>query len=366
MPRVLFLITDLDLGGTPIVVRELATRLRSSELEIEVACLKPMGIVGEQLREAGVRVTSFDARGVRDLGRTTRALAKLVDERQIETVLSFLIHANFVASRAAWAWHDVRVLQSIQTTQPKPRWHWWLQRRIQEAAELIVVPSESIATRAMEWCGVPRGRLLVIPNAIDVAHFRGTGYQPVPAKDGLVARATTFRIGFVGRLDPVKRVEDLIAAVASLDATQFSLDIWGGGPEFETLLLHKNLDGGRPRVMFHGAVLDVRQAYAAMDVLVLPSDAEGFGLVLIEAMAAGVPVIGTNVDGIRDVIRDGETGLLVPPRDPSALAAALRRLSEDSALRQRLITNALVDVQERFAWPAVLEQYRALLAPSPP
>lgn len=360
MPRVLLLITDLELGGTPIVVRELATRLRSESLEIEVACLKPMGIVGEQLQAAGVRVTSFDARSVLDLRRTIRSLATLVNDRKIDTVFSFLIHANFVAARASRSLPGVRFLQSIQTTQPRPRWHWWLQRRIQQAAEQIVVPSESIAKRAVDWCGTSRERIKVIPNAVDVEHFRGTAFQAV--NHGLETRATNFRVGFVGRLDPVKRVGDLITAVAMLEASAFTLDIWGSGSELDKLLLHKGLESGRPRFMFHGAVLDVRQAYAAIDVLVLPSYAEGFGLVLIEAMTAGVPVIGTNVDGIREVIRDGETGLLVPPRDPPALAAAIKRLAEDEALRPRLVDNALVDVQRRFAWPAVLEQYRALLS----
>ena len=363
MRRVLFLITDLELGGTPIVVRELATRLRSASLEIEVACLKPMGIVGEQLRAAGLRVTSFDARGVLDLRRTIRSLATLVNDRKIDTVFSFLIHANFVASRAARLLPGVRFLQSIQTTQPRPRWHWWLQRRVQSAAELIIVPSESIAKRAKEWCDVPGEKIRIIPNAVDSEHFRSMSVPLISEQNDRNGHAS-FRVGFVGRLDPIKRVGDLIAAVAMLEESAFSLDIWGSGPDHAALVRYITLEGldiCSTRFDFHGQIVDVRKAYAAIDVLVLPSDAEGFGLVLIEAMAAGVPVIGTNVDGIRDVIRDGETGLLVPPRDPPALAAAITRISEDGALRQRLVANALVDVQQRFAWPAVLEQYRSLL-----
>ena len=93
----------------------------------------------------------------------------------------------------------------------------------------------------------------------------------------------------------------------------------------------------------------------------LPSLAEGFGLVLIEAMAAGVPVIATDVPGIRDVVRDGVTGLLVPPGDPAALAAAVARLSADPTLRHRLTTAARADVRDRFTWAAVLPAYRRLL-----
>jgi glycosyltransferase involved in cell wall biosynthesis len=96
-------------------------------------------------------------------------------------------------------------------------------------------------------------------------------------------------------------------------------------------------------------------------MLVLPSLAEGFGLVLIEAMAAGVPVVATDAPGIRDVVVHERTGLLVPVAAPEALAGAIARLIDDAALRRRLIDNALREVRGRFAWPAVLRQYRDVL-----
>ncbi len=93
----------------------------------------------------------------------------------------------------------------------------------------------------------------------------------------------------------------------------------------------------------------------------LPSAAEGFGLVLIEAMAAGVPVVGTNVMGIRDVIRDGETGLLVGSDDEPGLAAAIDRVVGERNLRSRLIESAARYVRENFTWSQVLPKYRELL-----
>jgi 2-deoxystreptamine N-acetyl-D-glucosaminyltransferase/2-deoxystreptamine glucosyltransferase len=207
---------------------------------------------------------------------------------------------------------------------------------------------------------VPRQKIVVIPNAVNVQTFRGTGVPPVK-NHGRDGHATVFNVGFVGRLDPVKRVGDLIAAIASLPPT-IHLAIYGDGamrPQIEhAITLTPGLDG---RVVLHGMIANPREAYEKIDVLVLPSVAEGFGLVLIEAMAAGVPVIGTNVDGIRDVIEHEQTGLLVPPRDPRALAAAITLLREDAALRERLVQTARTEVQRRFAWPAVLRSYRELL-----
>src|SRR5262249_3922489 len=150
--RILLLITDLEIGGTPTVVRELAIRLRKPpDVEIEVACLSKPGPVADQLRDAGVAVISFDARGARDLIPTVRKLIGLIRDHQIDTVVSFLIHANTVAAIATWFCRDVRFIQSIQTTQPWPRWHWWLQTMIQGRAAKIVVPSESTACAARDW-----------------------------------------------------------------------------------------------------------------------------------------------------------------------------------------------------------------------
>ena len=91
------------------------------------------------------------------------------------------------------------------------------------------------------------------------------------------------------------------------------------------------------------------------------SQAEGFGLVLIEAMASSMPVVATDVAGICDVVKDGETGLLVPVASPPALARAIRRVADDERLRCSLVNSALADVCRRFTWDVVLPQYAALL-----
>jgi glycosyltransferase involved in cell wall biosynthesis len=111
----------------------------------------------------------------------------------------------------------------------------------------------------------------------------------------------------------------------------------------------------------HGVATSPQAALSQSGLLVLPSLAEGFGLVLIEAMAAGVPVVGTDVPGIRDVIRQDQTGLLAKPADPISLAACIGRIVRDRELRLRLIETASADVRQRFTWDVVLPQYQELL-----
>jgi glycosyltransferase involved in cell wall biosynthesis len=366
--RILLLITDLEIGGTPTVVREVATRLEALRtrgelgVDVEVACLGRWATVADQLRDAGVRVTAFHARGALDLPRVVRRLVRLVRNRRIDTVFSFLVHANTVAAVASWFLRDVRFIQSVQTTQPRPRWHWRVQRFAQHCAERVVVPSPSAARVAQEWADVPPDRITIIPNAIDLADFRITGFQPVSSAAHELKTRDTFRIGFIGRLDPVKRIPDLLGAVASLD-DDYRLHVFGEGsqrPHLESLV---DRLGITDRVTLHGAIARPQAGLDRIDLLVLPSEAEGFGLVLIEAMASGVPVVATDAPGICDVVQDGKTGLLVPVASPDALARAIRGVAEDAALRCRLVENALTDVRERFTWDVVLPQYVALLAP---
>lgn len=347
MPRrILLLITDLEIGGTPTVVRELATRLRGPEVQVDVASLKGLGTNGALLAAREVPVTALHAGGVFSLPAVARRLRRLISDRGVDTVLSFLVHANVVASIAVP--RKVRLLQSIQTTQPRPAWHWHAQRWAARRAERLVVPSASVADAGVVRSCIPRDKFVIIPNAVDPAAFvRST----IP-----LAAPGLYPVGFIGRLDPVKRVTDLVDAVTPI-SDRVTLDIYGEGPEREHLEAY--IDDQSP--VMHGAVRRPQEALSKMGLLVLPSEAEGFGLVLIEAMAAGVPVIGTDAPGIRDVVEHDVNGLLVPVGRPDALTAAIERVISDPDLRRRLVANGLRTVQDKFTWDIVLPQYRRLL-----
>jgi glycosyltransferase involved in cell wall biosynthesis len=354
--RILLLITDLQIGGTPTVVRELAVRLRAaSDAHIEVACLSPWGPVADQLKEAGVTVTPLNARGVLDFPPLTRRLVKLIRSHDIDTVFSFLLHANTVAATAGRFCRDVRWLQSIQTTQPNPRWHWRVQSIVHHAAERIVVPSNSVAQIAHDWADIPAEKISVIPNAVDLAEFECHPPDHVSR--------FTFQLGFLGRLDPIKRIPDLLEAVRQL-GPRVHLHIFGEGserPHIERTIARLAITG---QVTMHGAVARPQDAFRQIDLLVLPSEAEGFGLVLIEAMAAGIAVIATDVPGIRDVVRNGQTGILVPVASPESLAKVIGDLIDDPVRRAEVVAHARQDVEERFSWQRVLPQYATLLNPS--
>jgi glycogen(starch) synthase len=208
----------------------------------------------------------------------------------------------------------------------------------------------------------------VIPNAIDPDAFPRS---PVPLHPP--APPAPYPIGFVGRLDEVKRVPQLVRQLAAIrqtfPATPVHLHIFGEGDQ--RARVEDEIRGLRlsSHVTMHGRVDRPQEALRQIGLLVLPSLAEGFGLVLIEAMAAGVPVVATDVPGIRDVVEHEHTGLLVDPDAGVELAYAIMRVIGDPALRQRLVENGLRAAQERFSWDSVLRAYRAVLeippAPEP-
>jgi glycosyltransferase involved in cell wall biosynthesis len=214
------------------------------------------------------------------------------------------------------------------------------------------VPSASAAEAARTRANVPPEKVVVIPNAVDVGEFS------LPALANNHARPVP--IGFIGRLDPVKRVPLLVKSLMGVKE-KVHLHIFGEGTERLEILAAIRRHGLDRVVTMHGAIHRPQEALREIRLLVLPSLAEGFGLVLIEAMAAGVPVVATNVPGIRDVIRDGETGLLVPPDDEAALGAAIDRVLGDGDLRRRLIAGATAHVNEQYTWEKVLPQYQQLL-----
>jgi len=338
-------------------VRDLGLRLRNPpDVEVEVACLSKWGPVADQLRDAGVRVTAFDARGARDLLRVVRELIRLTKDQQIDTVFSFLIHANTVAAIASRKLRELTVIESIQTVQRRPKWHWWLQRRIHGRAKCVVVPSSAVARRARTDCGIPSDKVVVIPNGLEPSQF--------PRVEVFRDKAV-LRVGFLGRLDRVKGLEFFVQSVAfsAFDGLRIEGHIFGEGPERPRVEKAIRDFKAQDRVFLRGAVQAPQVALREMDVLFFTGGQEGFGLVVIEAMASGVPVIAFASGGVTDILRDGENGILLGDDMFSYrfLNAKLHYLLTHPQDRDRMIERGLRTVADKYSWDIIIPKYRTLL-----
>ena len=228
----------------------------------------------------------------------------------------------------------------------------WLERRCLRRADAVVVLTDRAAA-AVRADGIPGARVHTIPSGFDPGLF-------AQAHEDVLPGTPRPRIGYVGRLAPQKRADVLVEAFGRMHRPA-SLVLVGDGPDrdlVERLVAHSP---ARDRIAMTGFVSHsaVPAVLAALDVLVLPSAYEEMGSVLTEAMAAGLPVVASDVGGIPDVVQHGSTGLLVPPLDVDALAAALDRLVGDPVLRDRLAAGARAHAGS-YAWPRLAARVAAV------
>jgi glycosyltransferase involved in cell wall biosynthesis len=223
-------------------------------------------------------------------------------------------------------------------------------RRAIRTADRVVAISTSTAREVTALAGaIP---VEVIPYAVEM-----------PAHPAVRDPAT---ILYVGRLVERKGVAYLIDAMALLP--QAKVVLIGDGPEREALEARAKERGVTDRVSFRGWVTpeELDRAYATATAFALPAvvdkrgDTEGLGMVLMEAMSYRVPVVTTALGGITDIVDDGKTGVIVPPNDATALAAALRRLIEDRQLAEQLGVDGQLAVERRFSWARIIDQFAAL------
>jgi glycosyltransferase involved in cell wall biosynthesis len=212
-----------------------------------------------------------------------------------------------------------------------------------------------LAERMAATTGFPGGRITTIRNGVNLERFRRADSAAARAALGLPADARI--VGTVGRLVPVKDQATLVDAVAELGrgGVPATLVIAGDGPERARLEARAAERGVDLRLL--GYRPDVEQVLGALDVFVLSSTSEGLSNTILEAMAAGRPVVATRVGGAEEMIADGVTGVLVPPSDAASMAAALRRVlaagdggaAMGAAARQRVETEfTLAGMMQRY------------------
>ncbi len=244
------------------------------------------------------------------------------------------------------------------------RGSFWVDRQVGRLVDKYVAVSHAAARHLIETKGVPKSKIRVIHNGRDLDRF-----APADTQRGIATRAALElddepTILTLARLEDQKGHRHLIDALAMLAARRPNLVtlLAGSGPLEHLLRAQCAALGIADRVRFLGYRRDVAELLEAADLVVLPSLYEGLPLVAIEALAAGRAMIATEVDGTPEVVIHEKTGLLVPPANPVALAAAIERLLDDPALASRLASQGRKFVQQNFALQRQIEQTVALYA----
>lgn len=351
--KALVVLTDTNRGGTPHRVAAVAQGLSARGWQVVVASVKPSGPVSEELAADGIATFGLELRSPWLAPVALWRLRRLLRRWRPDVVQSVLWHANVVARLAAMGTGIpvVSGYESIDDGKSRPR--VFADRATHRLATRHVAVSAAVGERAVARERVRPQDVTVITNGRDVQRWAPNGRRD-EVRDSLGIPAGPMVVGWTGRLHPVKDLPTLLQAMVLLPS--WRLVVVGDGQEGVSLRGLADEMGLAERVVFTGEVADVPRVLEAFDVFCLPSRWEGLPGSLVEAMAAGLPVVATRVGGIPEIVVDGENGLLVAPGNPQQLADAIAA----AAQRPELGDKARLTVQEHFSEEAMVDGYDRL------
>lgn len=367
--RIVHVIPSLDRSGAEKQLVLLATRLPRAEWDVHVVVLSRDGPLREPLEAAGIEVTVIGKRRRFDPLAVRRLVGRLKELRPA-LVQTWLFAGNSYGRVAARLAGVPVIVAGERSVDPwKNRWQFWLDRWLARSTQRIVV--NSTGTREFYVAhGLPSEKFVVIPNAVQTAQPPDRSREQLLTELELPLESRL--IGAIGRLWPQKRVHDLIWAADLLKVVRrdVHLLIVGDGPLRKKLEKFRRQVDIEDHVHFLGHRADVSRWLAHLDLLWLGSGYEGQPNVVLEAMAAGVPVVATDIPGTRDLVVPDATGYLVPVGDRAAFARRSQQILNDADLAARLGDEGKHRALAEFSVERMVERYvtlyRDLLGPRSP
>ncbi len=370
--RLLWLVDTLGVGGAEALAVPFARAIDRSRVDVTVACIHYSGGVNEErVRATGVRVVNLGAHSLRDVAAMRRLLA-LIREQKIDVMHAHLtyatiwsalasrltgvpaiatLHVSPAATRALRPSARHRMLSSVRDGLMKLAANRWTRCVVTVSAALR---DEYVAN------GLTPSKVRVIHNGIEIERFRR------PRAEARQQLETEFDIApdspiavTVSVLRPAKGIEVLLEAIQHIPRATFL--IVGDGPIRDELTALARQHGVADRIRWTGYRTDVETLLPGCDLFVHPSLDDAFPTVLLEAMAAGLPVVASNVGGIPEIVTPGVTGRLVPPGDARLLAESVSSLLSDAGELERM-RSAAFENGERFSTRVWVDRLTALYA----
>ena len=359
--RVLQLISSLPVGGAEDLVAAMVTGLDARRFQVQAATLGPLGAVGEELIRAGHPVRSLGLTLRRtSLFRIVARVRDLLREVKPDILHTHLYHPNLYGRLASLGMGLAGVVASVHNSYTRVKlhrclWNFFLSR----VTDKVLVSSPRVWQDVRTWDRVPAEKILVFPYGIRLDDLDDSlDAAAIRAELGVAG----FVLGMVGRLEEQKGQRFLLAALPELSRQIPGLRVLivGEGREKEALGRLAEELGVSPLVHFLGTRRDLPRLFRAMDLFVQPSLWEGLPLTLLMAMGAGLPVVGTRVSGITEVIDDGSNGRLTPRGDNRALAEAILELYRRPELRTQMGAAARQTVAAHYSQEAMLRRLEGI------
>jgi glycosyltransferase involved in cell wall biosynthesis len=348
--KIVFVIGQLGFGGTERQLVDLATRLPREQFEPVVCSLTDRGPMAEELDAAGVRVVTLGKRRGVGSGTLMRMVSLLRRERPA-LLHTFLFSANWRGALAGRLARVPVVVTSYRNVDIHSRGSMLaIERLLSGLPDYVTANAEAVGRHVRTAHGIDPGRIRVIHNGVNASRLE----VEQGARKERSGRTVVMIASLTPKKDPLSFVEAASSVAERLDDVTF--DVVGDGPLRESMkgLAARRGLGDRFRLL--GQTPDVGAVLAASDVSVLTSLKEGCSNVLLESMAAGVPVVVTDVGGNGELVEDGVTGFVVPPRDPKALADRVVEILEDRPLASSMAEAARRRARNEFSTERMVER----------
>jgi glycosyltransferase involved in cell wall biosynthesis len=371
--HIVYGLQSLDVGGLERIVLDLTRVGRRRGHRVTVICLERPGALAAQVEAEGATVLSLN----KPSGRTPwlRGKAeKVLTELAPDVLHTHSIGALWYLGPVARAACQIPVLHTehIDNVVKAKGWKAKLKMRLiwhkaGRFADRFCCVSDDVSRSAVRWWTVPKSKIETVLNGIDTDRYSDKSTRAgIRAEYGIASGDKV--VGTVGRLNEVKSQNLLLQAVAALGPEHSGVNILlvGDGPERQSLEKLANDLGLRSRSHFAGYQQNPERFLPAMDVFALTSRIEGLPLALLEAWAAGLPIVSSAVGGVPKVVSNGKNGLLFPNGDEVALAAALRKILADPKMAARMAYEGQALVREHYSLARMANdyetRYRSLIA----
>ncbi|GIV17134.1 MAG: glycosyl transferase [Armatimonadota bacterium] len=358
----LFLINSLAFGGAETQLVRVAMQLKQRSWDVRIVTLIPPQAYVEELESAGIPVTTLGMRRKVPDPRAILRLARLVRLWKPDIMHSHMVHANILV-RVARPLAPVPVLVcSIRSIYEGSRLREILYRLTDPLCDMTTHVCWAGAERYIRIGAVPEHKMRYIPNGIDTITFCPNAEARARLRSELGVQDAFVWLA-VGRFETPKDYPNMLTAFAQVvpHCPNSLLLLAGDGPlrgEMKNLVCSLGI---QPHVRFLGIRRDVPQLMNAADAYVMSSSREGLPNVLLEAHATGLPVVATDVGGNREIVVDGVTGFIVPPRNPDALAEAMQRMMDiDEDERMQMGSAGRQHIIENYSMERVVQQWEEL------
>jgi glycosyltransferase involved in cell wall biosynthesis len=354
--RIVELVNNLEIGGTERHVVDLATSLQARGHEVSVICLRRGGPLQSILQQAGIKLVMLDKPENLNPGALVRLTAYLRRQRieVIHTHNPLVHHYGAVAGRMAGVPVIVNTIHGPANLSRKTRFKELLFGAACRLSDRVIAVCPSAYRNFMEMPTIPKSRLMTINNGIALGQFEKVQRRP---DDGC------FVFGIVGRLAEVKDHRTLLDAFSRVAraCANCRLEILGDGPLRSDLEQQAQSLGLSDKVIFHGYGSDIPAFMRRIDASVLCSLSEGLPLSVLEAMASGVPVVGTDVGETRNLIEGADCGWICHPADPASLAEAMSHaLNAGTDERHEMGARARRFVIKHYSLSRMTDEYEQL------